>query len=192
MKSYSFTYATLLGASFVATILLIAVSFAQSALAHGAGISFTATTTLGYVDVDYNGYAVESGSAGFFSFHLFKDAERTEPIDFTQAWVRIAREDGARTGTTVFSGWLARPFIGSTGLSFEFAESGTYTIHVRYSNDDTEVAEAALPILVEPGVRERAFQLSIEFWSGIAGGLFLSLLVVALIVIRKRISIESS
>lgn len=185
---------TFLGAILFLGIFAISFELIPTVVnAHGEGFSLTATTTDYIIDVDYDYTAIFSGDTGRFNFNLFKDATRTKKVDFTKVWARIVRESDIREGDTVFSGWIAKAVFGSTGLSISLPESGAYTMIVRYNNDDdNKITEATLPFTVYPGTAEQAFKFGIEFWSGIAGGLFLALIAVSGFVLRKRLSTRDS
>ncbi len=134
-------------ALFLGIVLAIAV-LPTGASAHGSGLTFTATTTDFYVDIDYETFVIESGEPGRFDFKLFKDPERLHSAEFTQVWTRIKRDDGSKTGETLFSGWIADALFGSTGLTYSFAESGEYTLVVRYQNGDDELVETSFLLIL--------------------------------------------
>ncbi len=162
-------------------------AYSDRALAHGTGLTFTATTSAGYVDIDYETFSIESMEPGRFDFKLFADAERTKPIEYSQVWVRIKRDDGTKTGETLFSGWIADALFGSTGLTYQFPKSGTYTLLARYQQGDTELVDTSFELSVEPGRKERAFTFTKEFFTGLGGGLSVALLAMAVGAYRRII-----
>jgi hypothetical protein len=161
---------------FFATLLFVIciIAIPHSANAHGTGLTFTATTTDYYVDVDYSDFFIVSGVSGRFDFKLFKDVDRTQPVDFTQVWVRIAKKSGETEDTlfdTIFSGWIAKALFGSTGMSITLHDAGSYNLIVRYNNGDNQIVEATLPFEVVSGA-SKSFAPSVDFWFGLIVGAF--------------------
>ena len=83
---------------------LLFVFMPDDAYAHGSGLTLTATTTVGYVDVDFSDYSVYAHESGRFYLKLFKDADRTSQVPFTRVWVRIVQKNDLPEGETIFSG----------------------------------------------------------------------------------------
>ncbi len=159
---------------FAACALCLALTaFPHFANAHGAGLTFTSTTTDYLVDVDYSAFGIIVGEPGRFDFKLFKDAERTKPVDFTQVWVRISKKtvegDDAQFGT-IFSGWIAKALFGTTGMSIALPESGQYEMLVRYNSGDDEIVETTLPFSVEAAQSKNSFVPSPAAMLGFAAG----------------------
>ncbi len=158
---------------FISCVIFFSLALVPYAVsAHGAGLTFTATTSNAIIDVDYQAYSIVAGDLGRFDLRLFKDAARIVPVAFDNVWVRISKVNEPnpdRAGETLFSGLIAKPEFGGTGFSILIPESGPYTMLVRYSMGDTEISEATLLFTVEPPYREE-FRYGREFWFGLAGG----------------------
>lgn len=128
------------------------VSCAGTAHAHGAGISFSATSTAEgappyQVDVDFADLAIVEGSAGRFDFKLFQNDKREKSVKFTDVWVRVAKKEGGPRGQTLFAGPIANIPFGGAGFSIVFPEAGAYVMTVRYNDTSRDsmgevVAEA--------------------------------------------------
>lgn len=180
----------------LAFAVIIAVT-PVSVSAHGeAGLTLSATSTTKdkppyIVDVDYSDAVIEAQRMGRLDFNLFADAERTKPVEFTDMWVRIVKEDGAR-GQTLYAGSVAKQTFGGNGFGFVFPEGGTYSLSVRYNdaNKDTfgeTVAEANFTLDVLRSEEENAFNFaSAEFFVGIVSGLSASLLGLLPLLMRKK------
>ncbi len=187
------TYTT----TFVLIVAFVNISSPKETLAHGEGglsLSATSTTKGGLahiVDVDYGDIVIEADRIGRFNFSLFADTERTKPVDFTDMWVLIERDDGDKVGKTVFAGGIAKQAFGGNGFSFVFPESGKYTLNIRYNNatDDifgTTVAEAEFTLEVLRSEEENKFKFSLEFWSGLVGGLLITLLGMSPFILGRK------
>lgn len=183
---------------FALTLLIVAtVSSPEQTMAHGEeGLTFSATSTTEggapyIVDVDYSDLVIEAERIGRFDFNLFLDQERTKPVEFTDMWVRITRNDGER-GRTVFAGGVAKQQFGGNGFSYVFAEGGQYTLSVRYNDANIDkfgetVAEAEFSLDVLRSDDEDTFKFdSMEFWVGLIGGLFTALLGVLPLLLGRR------
>ncbi len=172
--------------------------FPMAASAHGEGLTLSATSTTEggppyIVDIDYADLWIEAERIGRFNFNLFADSEATEPVDFTDMWVRIVREDGSKNGKLLYAGAVANQAYGRDGFSFVFPEGGTYTLSVRYSKAGEDgfgdtIAEVEFPLDVLRSAGENEFKFdSMEFWVGLIGGLFIALLgVLPLLLGRKK------
>lgn len=176
------------------SLLAIALFVSLSALpgqaqAHGeAGLTFSATSTneggqVTFVDVDYTELAIVArDSVGRFTFDLFSDETRTLPVEYTDLWVRIVENTGKGIGKTVFAGPIYPTEFGGVGFLFTFAESGKYTMYLRYNDADKgrsgeTIAEAEFPLDVLRSKDENSFDFSSsEFWVGLASGFFVALL----------------
>ncbi len=135
--------------------------------AHENGLTLTSTTTNYLVDVDYETFVIAAGLPGRFTLRLFRDAERQQPVDFTQVFARITRDNEYPDGRLIFSGWIAKGMFGSTGFSTALAEVGSYKLTVRYNNGDTELVEATMPFEVVPAVKDDTwFHADRNFWVG--------------------------
>lgn len=142
----------------------------HTAFAHGSGLTLTSTTTDFFVDVDYSDFSLYAQETGRFDFKLFKDAERTESVAFTQVWVRMLKGTEIEKGETIFSGWITRAIFGSTGMSIQFPAAGPYTMIVRYNNGDDQIVEAQLAFTVDPNTDSEPFSPDRNFWIGLTGG----------------------
>lgn len=169
---------------------IVTLVLPQPMYAHGSGLTLTATTSEYIVDVDYNSFSVVAGDGGFFAFQLYSDTDRTEPVEFTSAWVRISAQvetaDRVRYDT-IFSGQITRALLGSTGFSITLPKSGPYMLTVRYYRGEDELVDTSIPFTVEPPYDERTFNYSPEFWIGLCGGGLLVLLLGASYIFRSRI-----
>lgn len=150
----------------------------NTAHAHGlAGITFTSTTTAGYiVDVDYRDPSIEAGRIGRFDFRIFTDGTRQKEVNFTDIWVRIVEKDGSKAGNTLFAGAVAREEFGGNGFSYVFAKEGTYMLEVRYNDTSKNsigetVGEAEFTLDVRPSSEKSFFPFGIQFWIGLLIGL---------------------
>lgn len=172
---------------FVLIVAFVTASSPKETLAHGeAGLTLSATSTTEggaphIIDVDYSDLIIEAEQIGRFDFNLFADPERTKPVNFTDMWVRITREDGSRVGKTVFAGGVAKQTFGGNGFSFVFPKGGKYTLSIRYNDASKDtfgetVAEAEFPLEVLRSEEEDKFKFSMEFWAGLIGGLLVALL----------------
>ncbi len=109
-----------------ALCVIVFFSSPEGVYAHGEGITFTSTTTEGYVvDVDYGDPYIKAGSFGRFSFGLFADSTRQEEVKYTYIWVRIVKKDSGRAEKRLFAGAVAKQEFGGNGFSFVFPEEGT-------------------------------------------------------------------
>lgn len=184
-------------------ILAVALFVSLSALpeqaeAHGeAGLTFSATSTnesgqVTFVDMDYTELAIVArDSAGRFTFDLFGDETRTQPVDYTDLWVRIVEDTGTGGGRTVFAGPIYRTQYGGVGFLFTFPESGKYTMHLRYNDADASssgetLAEAEFPLDVLRSEDENKFNFGIEFWVGLVGGLFAAVIGLLPFFLRRK------
>lgn len=162
----------------------------DDAYAHGNGLTLTATTSVGYVDVDYSDYSVYARETGKFDIKLFKDPERTQPITFSRVWVRVVQRNDLPEGETVFSGWIAKPSFGPTGFSITLPDPGAYVLMVRYVNGDTAVDDASLPFTVlrrtDPSPLDRSFFLGSAAGFGAAFFVLLGLVYGRRFVIQRR------
>lgn len=167
----------------LAVFVVATLGSPEQTVAHGeAGLTFTATSTsedgrARFVDVDYTETEIISrDSTGRFTFDLFADEERTNPVEYTDLWVRIVQDAGTTNGRTVFAGPVYATKFGDIGFLFTFPESGAYTMHVRYNDANngrfgqTE-AEAEFPLTVLRSEDENGFDFSsVEFWIGLVLG----------------------
>ncbi len=123
----------------------------RDAYAHGAGLTFTATTTPYFVDVDYSDFFIYAGELGRFDLMLFSDEERAKPVDFSKVWIRIVQRDTSPRGDTLFSGWIGRPEFGPTGFSIVLPDIGSYDLVVRYVKGDKIIADTTFALTVIEG-----------------------------------------
>lgn len=188
MKTYLFLF-------FALACIVVVASLPTDARAHGeAGITFTSTTTEGYiVDVDYADVYIQADSMGRFVFNLFADGSRQKEVNFTDMWVRIEKKDGEKSSTTVFAGPIAKQEFGGNGFSYLFTDGGTYTLSVRFNDANKgtfgEAAgegEFVLDVLRNPD--DDKFRFGTEFWVGLIGGLFAALLGFLPLLLGKRTS----
>ena len=130
----------------VATIIGVCVFMAltpRTAYAHGAGLTLTATSTH-LIDVDYNDFFIRAGESGRFDLKLFADEARTKPVEFSKVWVRVVQKGEQTDGTTLFSGWIARPTFGPTGFTIVLPTEGAYDLVVRFVQNDKTISDATL------------------------------------------------
>jgi len=182
-----------------AFVCVVVAGLPEETLAHGeAGLTFTATSTSEngvsrYVDVDYTELAIIArDSSGRFTFNLFADAERTQPVNYTDMWVRIVENNDSKFRKTVFAGPIYRTEFGGVGFLFTFPDSGKYTLHVRYNDANKDnygetLAEAEFPLDVLRSLDENSFDFgSMEFMVGLLSGAFVALLGLLPMLMRKR------
>ncbi len=167
----------------ILSVILAVIAFAlliffapRPLYAHLTGLTLTATTSNGYIDIDYDTFDVVAGEPGRFTLRLFKDEDRKVPIDFSEVWVRIGKRNITKQTEiydTVFNGWIAQPAFGSTGVTLNLTEPGEYTITTRYakkgSEIDDDLAEATLPFTVLPPL-EDPIEIDKNFWTGFGIG----------------------
>lgn len=178
--------------------ILLLVSFAEPdiALAHGEGMTLSATSTTKdgkphIVDVDYADTAIVADTFGRFDFNLFTDAERTKAVPFTDLWVRIEQKNGDKRGKTLYAGSVAKAQFGGTGFGIILPKGGEYTLSVRYNdtgkNDlgDT-VAEAEFTLNVLRAYDENKFNFGMEFWVGLVAGLFAAVIAFLPLLFRSK------
>ena len=178
-------------------LILAVVSIPYAGSAHGeAGLTFSAVDTdngsIRFVDIDYTETEIIArDSVGRFTFDLFADADRTQTVEYTDMWVRIVQDDGGRSGKTVFAGPIYPVQFGGAGFLFTFPDSGKYTLHVRYNDANKgsygeTLAEAEFPLDVLRSSEENTFDFGMEFWIGLIGGIFLVLILLLPIMLRKK------
>jgi hypothetical protein len=177
----------------LAVLLLVAGVAPQRAQSHGQGMTLSKVTEQGLlVDIDYSDLQIEAETFGRFDISLFSDPDRTQSAEFTDLWVRIVQDDGGRVGKTLFAGAIAKQEFGKDGLLFVFPKGGAYTLYVRYNDANKggfgeTVAEVEFPLEVLRSQNENAFDFgSFEFWVGLIGGLFVALLVLLPLLMRKK------
>lgn len=173
----------------LSAFMLSAYMMPHVASAHGTGLTITSTTSNYFIDVDYSAFIIYALETGRFDFRLFKDPERTEPVDFTQVWVRLIQDNETVEGETVFSGWISRAIFGSTGMSIQLPAAGTYRMTLRYNDGDNLIIEETLPFTVDPDPTRTVVTLDRNFWIGLAGGAVLlgaAFLVYSLQASRRR------
>jgi hypothetical protein len=165
----------------------------NSIQAHGAGMTFSATTTEGYIiDVDYSDLSIVADNIGRFDFNLFLDANRTKPVPFTDLWVRIEQKNEGKRDRTLYAGSVAKMQFGGTGFSLVFPTEGKYTLSVRY-NDSTignlgdTVAEDEFELdVVRPYDKPVFAYTSREFLGGLGGGALVSITVAGAYLFWRR------
>jgi len=184
-------------ATFSAVVVACLATFPSTAQAHGAGMTFSATSTSEngktyIVDVDYSNLGIVADSIGRFDFNLFLDAERTKPVPFTDLWVRIEQMNEGKRGRTLYAGSVAKMQFGGTGFSLVFPTEGEYTLSVRY-NDSTigdlgdTVAEGVFELDVLRPYNKPAFAYtSREFFGGLGGGILVSMIVARAYLFWRR------
>jgi hypothetical protein len=172
---------SLLGLSLIISIVM----FPQTGNAHGAGMTFSEVVDGYQVDVDYSDLVLESGTAGRFTFNLFSDPEREEPVEFTDLWVRIEKKREGKNGEILFAGPIFSPTFGGPGFTIVFPKGGEYELSVRYNNGDKEVVEATFPLSVEKGAGEKNF-FDIGFWRGLFCGVLAVLLFGGVLMFAQR------
>lgn len=196
---------SLLSSSFLtlSLLLLAASGLPEQVNAHGeAGLTLSATSTTeggapNIVDVDYSDLAIEAGLMGRFDFNLFADPERTKPVNFTDMWIRIREDDGSRVGKLLFAGPVAKQEFGGNGFSFRFPQGGKYTLSIRYNDASKDqfgetVAEAEFPLDVLRSREEDTFKFtSYEYLVGIGTGLFLAIIGLLPLLMRRKKSAEA-
>ncbi len=179
-----------IGGLILATVgVCIAFFSPQPLYAHGSGLTLTATTSTHFVDIDYSTFSIVEGETGYFVFRLFADAERTESVEFTTVWVRISLSDTTYSpprDRTIFSGWVARPQFGSTGLSIALPTRGEYVLSVRYNNGDNQLVDTAIPFTVNPPYEESAYNYHFECLIGLCLGGLIPLLIAAVYRYRRQ------
>lgn len=168
-------------------MMLAGLALPLSVSAHGAGMTFSATSTTEdgkqhIVDVDYSDLGIEAQRIGRFDFNLFSDNARTKSVEFTDMWVRITQDNGGKNGKTLFAGAIAKQEFGGNGFSLVFPKGGKYKLNVRYNDANLDdygatVAEAEFELDVYPSAEETSFKyLSKELYAGLGGGLLIAVL----------------
>jgi len=157
--------------------------------AHGEGVlTFTATTSRGYVDVDYGGLEIEAGVSGTFDFNLFSDSGRSEQLEYHDVWVRIVRQDGSSQGNTIFAGPISDQEYGPQGFLYVFPKGGDYTLFVRYNREEgigKDEILAEFPLNVLRSAEEERFTFSLEFMLGVLAGLMGTVIVCLPFLMRR-------
>lgn len=153
---------------FIASLLVL--SFVSYAQAHGIGQSVEKQVGDYTIDIGYDSLTPEvpADAAVRFDFALW-NKDKTEPVDFTTVWVRIAPLQGEGI---LFAGYLGQPDFGPTGISYVFARGGTYEVTARFTNKDKTLAETSFPLTVQNSAASQASNapLSRNIWiSGLAG-----------------------
>lgn len=135
----------------ISTIAFMLATFSlvpMSALAHGLGNSFEITKDGYLIDIGYDAEEIRAGETIRFDFNLYAPGgTETKLRDFTDAWVRIAPQDGEGI---VFAGDLHTPPFGATGMSFVLPREGLYELTVRYQENGEPIVEAAVPFTAGP------------------------------------------
>ncbi len=164
----------------LALAVLSFLCFPAYLFAHGpAAQTFTSITREGYdADLDYDILTLETNQGGSFTFNLFTDLSRRQPIQFTDLWVRLmAGEDvDGKRGETLFAGPIYKTEFGGAGFLYNFAKAGKYTLGVRYNDNgkpgqDKTVTEASFPLTVVTTPEGAGFTFGNEFFLGVLVGL---------------------
>ncbi len=116
------------------TIALL-VATASVAYGHGFGQSLEKVVDNYIIDVGIDALDLVAGEPARFDFVLW-NKDRTEAVEFTDAWVRIAPAERG----IVFAGNLYRPEFGSTGMTYVFPKGGDYELTVRFQKDGEQIA----------------------------------------------------
>lgn len=167
-------------------ILTTFILFVFANLAHGHSIGQSLEKQVGdyTIDIGYDSFVSEipAGEPVRFDFNLW-NRDKTEPLDFTTAWVRIAPQNGQGF---LFTGTLGVPDFGPTGMSYVFFSGGSYELTVRFQDKDKTFAEASFPLIVEGSAEENAkTQSTHNFLIGGFIGLVLGIIIA--LFLRKRI-----
>lgn len=101
-------------------------------------------------DIGYSPGVFSQGQPEQFDFNLWSGgATPGVPADYEQIWVRILRWDD--DDTLLATGIWKQP-TGSTTLTYEFAEPGSYTLEASYRDaDGNDIAVASSSITIGGG-----------------------------------------
>lgn len=153
--------------------------FGFNGLAHGLGQSLEKEVNGYLVDIGYDAVdVIEANNAIRFDFNLW-EKNRIDMANFDYIWVRISPSDRGIS----FAGFLYRPELLLTGMSYTFQNSGQYELTVRFlDKEDKILAETSFPLEVRGGDLERKALLQ-ALGSGI-GGLIIGSVIV--LFLRKK------
>jgi len=124
--------------------LLLTVPNSQLVTAHGGGVSQEEFKDGYFIDIGYqkDPLAFEQVRLDFATYP--ENEPQTEDV-FTDVWVRIVKDK-----ELFFSGGIAKPVFGPTGLTYAFPEEGSYEVFVRFQNGIDMVVETSLILDVLP------------------------------------------
>ena len=162
-------------------IIILLAAIAPVAHGHGFGQSFEKVMDNYIIDVGIDALDLVAGEPVRFDFILW-NKDRTEAIEFTDAWVRIAPADRG----IVFAGNLHQPEFGSTGMTYVFPKSGDYELTVRFQQNGEPIVEANFPLKVGAGASESSGVFSRQLIMGLFLG-FIAGAGVVWFLRRKRI-----
>jgi len=123
-------------------------TLANFASGHGFGQSLEKVVDNYIIDVGIDALDLVAGEPVRFDFVLW--SKDRNPIDFTDAWVRIAPAERG----IVFAGNLHQPEFGSTGMTYVFPKGGDYELTVRFQNKGEAIIEASFPLKVGAGASD--------------------------------------
>ena len=131
----------------ILAIIIFIFSIAVFVNGHGLGQSLEKQVNGLIMDIGYDAIdSIYAEDTIHFDFNLWKDG-KTEIVDFSHVWVRIAPGSGEGI---VFTGFLHRPEFVLTGMSYTFQKPGEYELTVRFlDKDDNILAEESFPLTVE-------------------------------------------
>jgi hypothetical protein len=111
-------------------------------LAHATGGTFETTVDEYLIDIGFVPETPVTTAVTRFDF-LLTSATSTEPIPYSDVWVRIERDE-----QLYFSGSITNPRIGPTGLTILLDTPGQYTVTARYLSDLTTLTETHFSLTV--------------------------------------------
>ena len=122
--------------------LVVSLFIASIASAHTSGASIEKKVGEYLLDVGYSPEIVSEGDQVRFDFDILNN-DTQEGVEFDDIWVRIEKD-----GEVFLAGGLGKQKFGATGLTYNFLESGSYEIFVRYSKDSSSLAETSFRFAV--------------------------------------------
>ncbi len=176
--------------------IYIALFLPILALAHGeAGLTFTDAVDGYQLDVDYEAESIQAKNIGArFTFNIFSDEAKTQPVEYSDLWVRIVQNNGTENGKTIFAGPVYNARFGGAGFLYMFPEGGKYTMYVRYNREnkeavlDSSIVEGVFDMNVLRSTDEKRFSFGLEFWLGLMIGVFgVIILTMPLLMNRRKV-----
>ena len=128
------------------SLMGVAVLLSTQVFAHGSGVSYEETKDGYKIDIGHDEFIAALESTRF-DFQLYP--ENLDTVDgeiFTDVWVTFSLDK-----QLYFAGGIHKPVFGSTGFTYVFPKSGTYTVSARYQKEGETVTETEFQIeIIEP------------------------------------------
>ena len=141
-------------------------TLANFASGHGFGQSLEKVVDNYIIDVGIDALDLVAGEPVRFDFVLW--SKDRNPIDFTDAWVRIAPAERG----IVFAGNLHQPEFASAGVSYAFPKAGDYELTVRFQNKGESIIETSFPLKVGAGASDTSGS-----WKNSLMGIFIGIII---------------